>query len=281
MNGLIDGLSSEDYHGHKTSLSSTGARQLLPPSCPAKFRWQQDNGQEPKDAYDFGHVAHALVLGEGEGYKVLDFPDRRSKAARDAIAEARAEGLVPILAGAFNVALAMADVIREHPVASKLFSNGKPEQSAFWTDPVTGVQLRTRFDWLPTPVAVETLVVPDYKTAQSAEPGKWVRSAADYGYHQQAAWYLDTLPHIGFDGPAKFQFVVQEKTAPYLVTVIELDEMALRIGRARNRQAIDLYARCVTTDTWPGYATDVVETSLPTWAEIQYMDEFITADIEV
>jgi hypothetical protein len=74
---------------------------------------------------------------------------------------------------------------------------------------------------------------------------------------------------------------VQEKTPPYLVSVIELGEMALTIGRHEYRKAIDIFARCVETDTWPGYGDDVVTVGAPVWAEYRYIDELAPAEIEV
>ena len=36
--GIYDKIPDEIYHGDRNSLSSTGARKLLAPSCPAKVR---------------------------------------------------------------------------------------------------------------------------------------------------------------------------------------------------------------------------------------------------
>ena len=56
-----------------------------------------------------------------------------------------------------------------------------------------------------------------------------------------------------------------EKTAPYLVSVVELDEEAVNIGRALNDRAKRIYRECVETNTWPGYPT-AEPVSLPLWA---------------
>lgn len=44
------------------SLSFSGAKALLPPSCPALYRHQRDHGRPPKPAFDFGHAVHSMVL---------------------------------------------------------------------------------------------------------------------------------------------------------------------------------------------------------------------------
>ena len=90
----IHDVPESDYHGDRRSLSVSGAKVLL--DCPARYRWQQDNPVH-KDAYDFGHVAHELILGKGAGYRVLDFDSWRSKDAREAKDQAHADGVAPIL----------------------------------------------------------------------------------------------------------------------------------------------------------------------------------------
>ncbi|MGI5162769.1 PD-(D/E)XK nuclease-like domain-containing protein [Spirillospora sp. CA-253888] len=110
-------------------------------------------------------------------------------------------------------------------------------------------------------------MIPTHNTAVSAEPGKWSRAAHEHGYHCQAAWYLDAIQALDLGGrDSAFVFIVQEKTPPYVVSVIELDNDALALGHALNRKAIHTYLTCTETGHWPGYSDDVVHVSLPPWA---------------
>lgn len=268
-------MSNDDYHADPVpggSLSSSGARKLLPPSCPAMFRHEQLNGQAHKATFDFGHAAHQMVLGNGPDIAVIDAGDWRTKAAKEARDEAYAAGQVPLLPGDYEQVTAMADALRQHPIASALLdpTKGTAEQSLFWYDPVFGVWRRARLDWLPHKTGGR-MIVADYKTTISAEPAAIKKAVFNYGYHQQADWYLDGVQELGLaDNPA-FLFVFQEKTAPYLVTVTELDAESLMWGRTLNHKAIDLYRRCVDTGQWPGYADrEVILADLPGWAIKQY-----------
>src|SRR5690606_9454801 len=68
-----------------------------------------------------------------------------------------------------------------------------------------------------------------------------------------------------------FLFVFQEKQAPYLVTVVELDHEALQIGAYLARKARQRYATCRRTGNWSGYADDApVVVSLPPYYTQQY-----------
>jgi hypothetical protein len=249
------------------SLSQSGAKKLLPPYCPAIYKHERDHGRPDTAAFDLGHAAHAEVLGTGSPIVEVESDDWRSKKAQQARDEARAAGGVPLLTADVQRVKAMAAKLREHPVASMLFAgNGVPEASAFWVDDETGVWRRARFDWLPEPVDGR-LIIPDYKSAQTANPAAFAKSASDYGYHMQAPWYMDAARALLDVDDVSFLFVVQQKTPPYLVTVVELDRAALDIGHALNRRALNVYAQCVERGEWPDYSADdgVSLVALPYW----------------
>jgi hypothetical protein len=263
-------MPEDDYHADRDSLSSSGARKLL--ACPALFHHEREHGRPSRDVLDFGHAAHRLILGAGNDLAVIDAADWRTKAAQQARDEARENGQVPILVGDYAKAQEMSEAISAHPIASALIDHdrGRPEVSLFWPDARTGVTRRARIDWLPDPIEGRRLIATDYKTTASADPGALTRSVAAFGYHQQAAWYLEGIRACGIADDAAFVFVAQEKTPPYLVTVFELDAEALRIGASLNDRALALYAECTATDHWPAYSDDVVTVSLPMWAVRQH-----------
>lgn len=273
--GLYADIPNSDYHADPVeggSLSSSGARALLPPSCPARFRWHQDHGQPSTDHFDFGHAAHQLVLGVGDPIAIIDADDWRTKAAKEARDEARAAGHIPLLADDMLIVEAMADALREHPVARALLApgSGLAEQTLVWRDATTDVMCRARLDWLPHPTAGRRAIIPDYKTCHSAEPEALRRAMAQFGYHQQADWYLTAARALGLAGPdAAFVFICQEKTAPYLVTIFEPDPIALRIAAERNYMARAVYRRCVEANHWPAYVDGVAQLALPLWVERQ------------
>ncbi len=266
--GLHPDIPDDVYHADRASLSSSGARALLPPSCPALFRWSQDHGDPPKKAFDFGHVAHRLVLGKGADIAVIKADDWRKNATKEEADLARAAGQTPILEKTFKTAKRMAEQIERHPVASALFQSGAAEQTIVWRDEVTKVLCRARPDWLTENDGRAVSV--DYKTSDSVEPRALARSFAKFGYHQQDDWYLDGLRSLGHDDPA-FLFVCQEKTPPYLISIVQLDHRARTIAAAKNHAARTIYARCTETGIWPGYSGDSIELlSLPGWADKEY-----------
>lgn len=276
--GVYD-MPDDTYHSDPVpagSLSSSGARKLLPPNCPAVFHHALLNPQEPNRTFDFGKAAHKLVLGSGPELRKVKAADWRTKAAREERDQAYADGAVPVLEVEHAHVLGMAAALRTHPLASALFNpeHGRAEQSLFWIDDRTGVWRRARFDWLPDEISMNgRLIIPDYKTTAKADLKSIQKSVHNYGYHQQGAWYQDAALALSLAENAAFVFVFQEKTPPYLINVIQLDVTALNIGRTLNSHALDVYRRCSITGQWPGYtdaADDISFVSLPAYAEIQH-----------
>lgn len=268
-------LTDDQYHRDPVpggSLSSTGARKLLPPGCPARYHHDRHaDTTTSTTTFDIGKVAHLLVLGAGARLVVVEAPDWRTRAAREQRDAAWATGRTPILTEQYDQAAAMAAAVRRHPAAAALLdpTTGDPEQSLFWTDPPTGTWLRARVDFLRHRAPGRVIVV-DYKTTTAGDLDHVSRSIHAYGYHQQAAWYLAGVRALGIAVDPAFVFVFQEKTPPHLVATVQLDPIAERIGAQLNRRAIDLYHQCTTTGHWPGYPDDVQLVTLPTWAERQH-----------
>lgn len=265
-------MSNADYHRDPVpagSLSSTGARKLVAPSVPALFRAWLDEGEEPNRNFDLGGAAHRRVLSAGEEIVVVDAENWRTSAAKFERDEAYAAGKVPVLPKEAEQVEAMAEALYRHPVAQILFDpdTGDPEQALFWRDEATGIWRRALLDWMQRPVKGRRLVVGDYKTCANASPDAVSKAMAAYGYHMQGAWYLDAVRALGLAGDLEpaFLFVFQEKTYPYLVTVAQPNPEAMLWGARRNREAVDTYQRCVETNTWPGYADDVISIGLPAY----------------
>jgi hypothetical protein len=274
--GVYD-LPDTTYHADPVpggSLSSSGARKLLPPSCPAIFHYERTNPPEPTAAFDLGHAAHEKVLGGGPEIVLVDRERWDTKEVKAELAEIRERGAVPLKRAEYQQVQDMAAALREHPVASILFDPeyGRSEASLFWQDDRAGIWRRGRLDWLPDHDPCARMILPDYKTSPSANPDEFTRSAWKYSYHQQAAWYCDAVTALDLAEDPAFVFVVQEKTPPYLVSVVQLDAEAHRIGQRLNRRAIDVYTECTASGRWPGYSNEVELLALPYWYTRRFED---------
>lgn len=266
MNATVSRDLPDEQYFAIDALSQSVAKWLLEPGGPARWRWEHDHPAPPKAAFDFGHAAHQLMLGRGTGARVIPSDILASNGAastREAkafIAETRAAGLAPIKADEDAAIHQMADALTEHRTACELLTAPDVMTEVGITASLYGVTCKGKID-----AVIPGGPLVDYKTSRSADPARFARSATDYGYHLQAAHYASLCQAAGItDEP--LVFVVQEKDAPYLVSVIELHPDAVRLGRQLMQQAADIWRRCHATGDWPGYPDEVIEIDIPAWA---------------
>lgn len=274
-NVVLD-MPEHEYHA-RPELSSTGARRIL--ESPAKFQYALTHPEPPRDAFDLGSLVHAKVLGVGA--QAVEIPAEvlatngaaSTAAAKQFIAEARAAGLIPVKADVLATVDAMAEAVLAHATARVLFEQpGHPEVSVFGADPVTGVEVRARFDYRPEqgdrPIGV------DLKTAADASPRGFATAAARHGYHVQRGHYLDTNRFAGGHDLAEFLFVVVESEPPHLVGVYQLDHEFADMGRVRARRAREVFAECTETGIWPGYPMNVQLLQPPVWSIYEHQETY-------
>lgn len=266
-------MSSEQYHRDPCdgpSLGSSGARDLIS-GCPASFRWKQDN-PEIKEAFDIGNATHLLVL-EPHLFEArigrVQFDDYKKVDARAERDDIRASGRIPLLPRDLESVEGMRASLADDPIARFAFQDTEIERSMFWRDPEYGFWGKVRPDALPK----RRRYLIDLKTSASADPEEFEKSIMNYGYAQQAAWYLDGVEHVLGERPERFAFVVVEKKPPYLVSTCWLRSDTIEWGRILNRRARGIFAWCLEHNEWPSYRpilhqpSAAFEVGLPAWAE--------------
>lgn len=94
----------------------------------------------------------------------------------------------------------------------------------------------------------EGLII-DLKTTSDPNPDSWKWSAEDYGYHRQAAIYIEAMQ--GFYGRTfSFIFGVVRSKAPYEVGVYELDEPSIERGWSEVVALIEEYRLRKQSGDW-------------------------------
>lgn len=265
--GFYD-LTNEDYQRDAQvapelgrTLSSSGVKAIL--NLPARFEYERENGRAPKDAFDLGSTAHAIILRNGTIH-VVDAYDWRTKADQTTKKQLRAEGKVVVHRGEFAQAAAMARAVRRHPLASAILSQGRPEASYYWVDPETGVTCRARADWLREGTAADC--ISDVKTCQDASVDGFGKTIANFGYALSAAHYLDGY-EVLTGRRIPFYFIAVETAPPHFVQVHELPPDWLADAAERVAEARALFAQYESAGEFPGYAPDqIVTPTRPRWA---------------
>jgi hypothetical protein len=122
--------------------------------------------------------------------------------------------------------------------AALLRAEGFAEVSCFWTDDMTGLNLRGRLDKLCR--FGNEYVIADLKCT-SIDPGNERIVAAhvlSMAYHRQAAFYCDAVRECFGKEPAGFLFMFVKNSPPYNSVVWRLDQNSLDLARRRNRAAL-------------------------------------------
>lgn len=222
---------------------------------------------------DAGTVAHHHLLGADEReLVVVDADDWRTKDAKEARQRAWDQGRIPILSRLNDRAIEMANAAREYLSRTEfatLLADGDAEQTMIWK--VGGIYCRGRLDFLKA----DAKVLLDYKsTAGSASPAVWSRQMINMGYDIQAEHYLRGVRAlVGRDPERVFVFLVQENFAPYACSLVGAGGEMLELARAKVDQAIAIWRRCMTTQTWHGYPTRIAWATPPAWAVQQWDDQ--------
>ena len=273
-------IDSVGYHADQVgtdrpTLSSSIAK-LLVEASPAHARAAHPKHnpnfkQEDDVQVSMGTSVHALLLQGEAVFEQFAFDSWRSNDAKDAKAQARAHGRIPLLSKDADRVLEMTAAVREQIAALDVdplpFTDGQPEQTIVWEE--DGVLCRARLDWLRD----DRTVCDDLKTtSRYANPEAWQRGPLyDHGADLQAALYLRGVRAV-FGVDARWRWVVVETQPPYALSVIAPTAAVLAIGDAKVEMALRRWKLCLETGEWPAYPRTVVEAELPAWIESRWLE---------
>lgn len=268
--GIYSGVSMDAYHGDLCigpSISSSGLRTIEAKSPLHYYATSYLNpgrvGQTANDAFDFGRAAHTLLLGE-TGFRdqfvirPAEFKDYKTKAAQEWRNCVRDAGKTPLATDDLTAIKAIAANLDAHPLARDLL-RGQVEQSLVFRDEVTGVWIKSRPDVLPADG-----IVADLKTTTDASPEAVRKSILNFGYAMQAAVVGEAMKSVLGTDMTTFALVFVEKAAPYAVSIVEVDLDWIAYASRQVRRSIDIFAKCIETNEWPGYEGEPV-VYMPDW----------------
>lgn len=258
------------YHSQEIcpgpSVSSTGLRMVE-----TKSRWafwssfdanpdsypKQDN-----QAFAFGRAAHCLLLGDEvfeDGYAVLPFDSRRTKAAQEWEQEQIDAGKTVITPSEMDAIGHMARNLRNMPLVQSGILDGASEVSLIWQDDITGLWVKAR----PDVIQLNGQVLADLKTTSDASLIDCQRSITKYAYDQQFALAIEGIERVFGVTTTDAVVIFAEKTAPYHVRSMPIDADALYFAKMRNRRALNTIADILVNPPLPTFDDDETPYSLP------------------
>jgi hypothetical protein len=211
-----------------------------------------------KPEFDFGSAAHHLLLLGRKGFdkQYALRPDKwsswRTDAAQAWKVTKEKEGFTVITVEDLENIAGMAAALAAHPVIKEGALDGLVERSLIWTDPETGVWVKSRPDAIPT----DDGVFSDLKTTTSVSDDNLQRSIGNFGYHAQAALIGQASKHVMNVDMESFSLIFVEKAPPWCVRVITLRDDDLERGAGQNRAMVHRFKECIATGVWPGPGDD-------------------------
>ena len=269
-------IPNDEYRQKKdwVSNSELGLFQVAPVIY--KHRIIDGNRSSFSRALSEGSAVHAAVLEPQEfekDYVSLPAMDMRLKANKDhkAMLQAANPAATLLAFEDYSRIIALARHVHEHPVAGPLIRLcDQIEQSFFWIDPDLGVQCKGRADAL----CLEQGIIVDLKTTKSA--ASFSRSIADYGYHRQAAFYIDGLTLSTGRRDWTWYWAIVEPEAPFLMKVIQAKASDIEVGRREYKKLLQIYKDCKERNEYPGLDESIdTTTGLPGW----YLERANSGDI--
>uniref|UniRef100_A0A6M3KS37 Putative exodeoxyribonuclease 8 PDDEXK-like domain-containing protein n=1 Tax=viral metagenome TaxID=1070528 RepID=A0A6M3KS37_9ZZZZ len=259
MNGLYENITHADYHAMTDRISNSYLSRL--DKCPAAAKVPLPE----TPAMTFGRAFHSFILDGMVAFSrdVLILPEinRRTNAGKEeylALVTNNPDKAI-ITHDELKSIMAMDKSVKAHPLARNLIGTGTNEVSVFWDDPFSGLPCKARPDKVP---GQNTLV--DLKKTRGASAHSFQRSIIDFGYHRQAAFYLDGMTKATGEKYDLFAFITVEDSEPYRTEVYTLSQDFIDYGRLEYQRLINIENQCRQKGEWPNYTSaEATEIELP------------------
>lgn len=284
--GVYQGLSFEEYKAIP-ALNASGLKELSrsPRHYWAKYLDPNRELSHETPAQRMGKIIHTAIL-EPEHWEnryivePQDAPRRPSSVQRnakkpspetlEAIAfwdefAAKAQGREVISAEDMATCARVSKAVWDHPAAEILLKGGQTEVTVIWEREVdldgelVPILCKARIDFLKD-------MITDVKSAEEADLSGFGRSAANYDYPIQAAWYVDGYSMATGD-ELPFIFGAFEKAPPNGVAFYEADDRILELGRRLIEPLVVAYARAQRSGSWECYPAEIrpLSPGIPAW----------------
>ena len=232
--------SNDQYHSHD-SISASGLKTIYKKSV---YHFLNQRFKETP-AMALGTAVHQAMLEPNDFYDVyhvIDKIDKRTKAGKEEYKKQldMANGRIVMESDNHDIIKHILKKFRENDLAQK-YCKGEIELSHYLK--YENIDVRVR----PDCVNRISNFISDVKTCQDNSPDAFKRDVYKWGYHLQAAFYMDML------GINNFKFIAVTTTYPHTVEVYTLDDDTIEFGRNAWKQAFSKWQVYKETNQPPSY----------------------------
>lgn len=290
--GIHDNISIEDYHANRTHISATTlkyARESF-----KHFKWFRDGRitQENKPQFSFGNAFELALLDPNNGYLNsvaitddsgwIDAALKESphlvkprlsatyqKLEREFLAANKGKYIINQTGKeSFDAIEEMLSSCYQDKIIQGLIKNTEYQLSLFWTDPETGIKLKTR----PDICKRKKNVIINVKTTEDGSPSGFSKDMTKYDYPLQACIEITGCLQTGLmDKVDSYYWLVVEKVPPYNATVYNFSEENIATVMDTLHYLLIKLKKCEEQNLYPGYSDQadneygILTASLPLW----------------
>lgn len=289
--GVYDNLSIQDYHANRSHISATQIK--IAKRSLKEFDWYR-RGQMPEQTgshFSFGN-AFELALLDQKGYleNVAVLPDqdfidlalkenpklerpRNSKVYQDGIKTFQKDAAGKYVINdkgkeSFDVIEEMLSSCYQDKAIQALIKNTEYQLSLFWTDPTTGIKLKTR----PDICKRKKNVIINVKTTEDGSPAAFSKDLVKYEYPLQAVIEARGCLASGIMTQVDNYFwLVVEKVPPFNATIYEFQERDMAAVSDNLDYVLSRIKKAEGAKCYPGYsdAADnewgILKANIPLW----------------
>jgi len=291
IDGIYTDITIEDYHANRSHVSATTlkyAKESL-----KHFDWYRRGLLEKPTGshFDFGnafelallspdeYVKKVAVMPENDWYEEIKAARTEVKTWRNTtmykdrhanwISENQGKYIINETGKeSFETIEEMLNSCYADKVIQALIKNTEYQLSLFWTDPETGVKLKTR----PDICKRKKNVVVNLKTTLDGSPQAFSKDLNKYDYPLQASIEIrGCLASGAMESIDKYFWLVVEKVAPFNATIYEFAERDIAACSDNLDFILHKISKAEKQNIWPGYSDQadnehgILTAKLPLW----------------
>lgn len=271
-NGIYDNISIQEYHNNKTHISATGIKHAK--ASLKQFEWFL-KGKFEKTAlhFDFGNACELALLDKiGFEKEVaieqtalwidmalkekpeLKVPKNSAKYKAEQskfLADNKGKYIIPDVGKqSFEYIECMLESCYRDSTIQALIKGTEYQLSLFWTDPDTGLNLKTR----PDICKRKKNVIVNLKTAIDGSPKAFSKDLANYDYPLQACVEIQGCVQSGLmEQVDNYFWLVLEKEPPFNATIYEFSQSDIVSSMDEYEYLIHKIAKAKDEGFYPGY----------------------------
>ncbi len=289
--GIYRDISIEDYHTNTSHVSATSLK--IAKRSLKEFQWYRTGKikQEKKIHLDLGN-AFELALFDAIGFNdkvsilqtekwkadaLLDKPTLKEPGmsahyknnVEKFISQNQGKYLIPDVGeDSYSTVEAMLESCKQDTMIQRLIANTDYQLSLFWTEPTTGLKLKTR----PDICQVKKNIVVNLKTCLDGSPQAFSKDLAKYEYPIQACIEIMGCLATGLmESVDNYFWLVVEKRPPFNATIYEFDQSDITAAMDEISYLFNKVKSAMDQNLYPGYSDradnqyGILTAQIPLW----------------